>query len=32
VQGNLTNLDVDITMSKIDGTGTHHHAIESLGE
>jgi YbbR domain-containing protein len=29
-KGNLTNLAVDITMSKIDGTGTHHHAIESL--
>lgn len=30
-KGNLTNLAVDITMSKIDGTGTHHHTIESLG-
>lgn len=29
-KGNLTNLAVDITMSKIDGTGTHHHTIESL--
>jgi len=29
-KGNLTNLAVDITMSKIDGTGTHHHTIDSL--
>jgi hypothetical protein len=29
-KGNLTHLAVDITMSKIDGTGTHHHTIESL--
>jgi hypothetical protein len=31
-KGNLTNLAVDITMSKIDGTGTHHHTIESCKE
>jgi hypothetical protein len=29
-KGNLTNLAVDISMSKIDGKGAHHHTIESL--
>lgn len=29
-KGNLTNLAVDITMSQIDGTESHHHTIESL--
>ena len=29
-KGNLTNLAVDIAMSKIDGKGAHHHTIEML--
>ena len=29
-KGNLTNLAVDIAMSKIDGKGAHHHTIEIL--
>lgn len=29
-KGNLTNLAVDISMSKIDGKEAHHHTIESL--
>ncbi len=30
VNGNLTNLVTDITMTKIDGTAAHHHSIEKL--
>lgn len=29
-KGNLSNLSVDISMSKIDGKEAHHHTIESL--
>lgn len=29
-KGNLSNLALDISMSKIDGKGAHHHTIESL--
>lgn len=29
-KGNLSNLAIDISMSKIDGKGAHHHTIESL--
>jgi hypothetical protein len=29
-KGNLTNISVNILMTKIDGKGAHHHAIENL--